>query len=548
MRSNIDSARITDHPSRPYMSLVTFPVTPGFRDEIENLGPGADKISFNTFEIPRELLPEARRLLKAHHHTVTDAREKRKRNVGVVHKDAYPHQLSGANFLLSNRGGYLAHEPGLGKTLAMILALKAAGCKRILVVCPAIVRSVWGEQLQLWWKKHPEFLAVKTGKMAKSKQAPFMATSYELLGHFEHTKGWDAIVFDESHYIGNPKPWKKSLRSKRARKLLDNNRGAFIIGATGTPITNEPIGLFDQLDHFWPGRVGTHHEFAHWYCIIDSNDWTDYWVHGVNEHNAPALSNRLRGMMHRFTKQEAIEAGYMPPFVCTPIRVKPKRGFKARETFHDLIRMDFHNTKECDALARACGSQKVQAAADFALQAAGAGSKVAVAAYHHATVHEIYATIEKRNKKMPVWRFTGADSQEMREYLIQTALKSDEPGILVFSMASAREGINTIAQFDELLCAEIYPTPGMMVQFLNRAHRMDNVCNVRILWLEGTYEEITAMRLCERIENSGKLLKTAASEQAIKKALNKAEKISEKDEFKRLRAAAANRIEEDEYV
>ncbi len=111
-------------------------------------------------------------------------------------------------------------------------------------------------------------------------------------------------------------------------------------------------------------------------------------------------------------------------------------------------------------------------------------------------------------------------------------------------MASVKEGINTMAGFDNALLAELYYTPGMMTQVLGRFHRLSGACNVAILSIEGSWEEIISFRLQEKIRASGMLQKSAMAEEALNDALDE----DEDEAFESLRKVAAEMVEEDVYA
>src|SRR5207302_4750382 len=55
----------------------------------------------------------------------------------------YPYQNAGARWLSDHTRGYLADEPGLGKTRTALQAAKLIGAKSVAVLCPAVVRPHW---------------------------------------------------------------------------------------------------------------------------------------------------------------------------------------------------------------------------------------------------------------------------------------------------------------------------------------------------------------------------------------------------------------------
>ena len=61
-----------------------------------------------------------------------------------------PHQEVAVPFLAERGFAFLWDEPGLGKTIDAIAAADAVGARKILVVCPAVVRTHWADEFETW--------------------------------------------------------------------------------------------------------------------------------------------------------------------------------------------------------------------------------------------------------------------------------------------------------------------------------------------------------------------------------------------------------------
>ncbi|KAJ6291812.1 hypothetical protein OIU76_023823 [Salix suchowensis] len=122
-----------------------------------------------------------------------------------------PFQLDGLRFGL-RRGGrcLIADEMGLGKTLQ---AIAIAGCfineGPILVVCPAILRFSWAEELERWM---PFCLPSEIHLVFGHRNNPVHLTrcpkvvviSYTMLHHLRKAmleQEWALLIVDESHHI-----------------------------------------------------------------------------------------------------------------------------------------------------------------------------------------------------------------------------------------------------------------------------------------------------------------------------------------------------------
>ncbi|CAK7323250.1 unnamed protein product [Dovyalis caffra] len=201
-----------------------------------------------------------------------------------------PFQLDGLRFGL-RRGGrcLIADEMGLGKTLQ---AIAIAGCfvneGPILVVCPAILRFSWAEELERWMpfclpsEIHlgnsfllcalpffQSFIVAKllffvVGRFFGHRNNPAYLTrcpkvvviSYTMLHHLRRTllgQEWALLIVDESHHV---RCSKKKSESNEIKAVLDvAEKVKRIVLLSGTPSLSRP-GLLGQNKY----------DFAKTYC------------------------------------------------------------------------------------------------------------------------------------------------------------------------------------------------------------------------------------------------------------------------------------------
>lgn len=122
------------------------------------------------------------------------------------------------------------------------------------------------------------------------------------------------------------------------------------------------------------------------------------------------------------------------------------------------------------------------------------------------------------------------------------------PGsILVSTMHAINVGINLI-EWTEPIFAEIYPTPGVMVQALGRFPRIGSTDSVTVyvLVLQGTHEEQQCANLREKVKDVQSVIRTGESEQELDKALATIAG-EDADPYESLWKAAQSKLEEDEY-
>ncbi|XP_077223545.1 SNF2 domain-containing protein / helicase domain-containing protein / HNH endonuclease domain-containing protein isoform X3 [Tasmannia lanceolata] len=188
-----------------------------------------------------------------------------------------PFQLDGVRFGL-RRGGrcLLADEMGLGKT---IQAIAIASCFMsegpVLVVCPAILRFSWAEELERWL---PFILPAdihlvfghQNNLIYLTKCPKVVVISFTMLHRLQKSmldREWSLMIVDESH---NVRCSKKKAEPEEVQSVLDlAAKVKRIILLSGTPSLSRPYDIFHQINILWPGLLGKDkYEFANNYCSI----------------------------------------------------------------------------------------------------------------------------------------------------------------------------------------------------------------------------------------------------------------------------------------
>ncbi|KAL9227343.1 hypothetical protein vseg_003040 [Gypsophila vaccaria] len=188
-----------------------------------------------------------------------------------------PFQLEGLKFGLQ-RGGrcLIADEMGLGKTLQ---AIAIASCFSdegpILVVCPAILRYSWAEELERWLPSYlPADIHLVFGHLNNpvhlKRRPKIVVISYTMLHRLRDSilqLEWGVLIVDESHHI---RCSKKKSESREIRAVLDvASKTKRIILLSGTPSLSRPFDIFHQINMLWPGLLGKDKfDFAKTYCSM----------------------------------------------------------------------------------------------------------------------------------------------------------------------------------------------------------------------------------------------------------------------------------------
>ncbi|CAA0825820.1 SNF2 domain-containing protein / helicase domain-containing protein / HNH endonuclease domain-containing protein, partial [Striga hermonthica] len=188
-----------------------------------------------------------------------------------------PFQLDGVRFGL-RRGGccLIADEMGLGKTLQ---AIAIAGCfmkeGSIVVICPAILRHTWAEELERWFPCClPSDVHLVFGHQDNPARLPkipkIVVISYNMLRRLRSSmleQKWATLIVDESHHLHCNK---KAVENDELKAVLDMAaKVKHLILLSGTPSLSRPYDIFHQVNMLWPGLLGkTKYEFAKTYCSV----------------------------------------------------------------------------------------------------------------------------------------------------------------------------------------------------------------------------------------------------------------------------------------
>ena len=213
-----------------------------------------------------------------------------------------PHQEVSHQFLLDRKRVILADEPRVGKTLPTALAV--TNHLPALIVCPAIVKTVWKEAIERTGYQG-EITVINGRKIAENFEASgIVIINYDLLNNIKKIGKFQTLVLDESHRIKS----NTSLRTKAALKLMKMIPRVYAL--SGTPIPNRPIELYPLLSGLGIYR-GSYYDFALRYAKM----WQAPWgldVSGAS--NLPELKAMIQPHMIRRTKEEVF-TNYQDPIV-----------------------------------------------------------------------------------------------------------------------------------------------------------------------------------------------------------------------------------------
>ena len=236
----------------------------------------------------------------------------------LLKMELLPYQLDGIAFAVGTGRAVLADDMGLGKTIQGIgaaeLLAREAGISKVLVVCPASVKSQWRLEMMRFSDRSHQLVLGSAKERAAQYDHPcfFTICNYEQvlrdLLAIERVK-WDFIILDEGQRIKN---WE--AKTSRVIKAL---KSPFALVLSGTPLENRLDELYSVVEFIDDRRLGPAFRFYNRYRIVDEKGKV------LGYKNLDELRERLKPVLLRRTRKMVMSE--LPPRT-TEIRRIPPTG------------------------------------------------------------------------------------------------------------------------------------------------------------------------------------------------------------------------------
>jgi len=398
-------------------------------------------------------------------------------------------------WMLAHTGGaLLADEMGLGKTPQAIVAL-CSDSAATLIVCPAVVEPHWNDEIYKWARINEGSSCSKLWRVLSYDKFRIAAAK----GALPDPGGYTRVVFDEIHYLSNP----KSKRSKAAHEWLAAQPiRPLMIGLSGTPMSTSPKDLWHPLELLWPGRFGSWWQFAKRYCdghfedIVNASGArvTDQsgeplkpaWVaEGISR--AEELRSRLVHCMLRRTKSQV--GAELPPRTRTILEVALPTAAR-RDLRAATAALDFGAARSAvGSLLAHAESYKIDAAEALARDVISVGSRPLLLTTRKESAWEL-------GNRLACPFVTGDDPA------LERRAKIADAHCAAATLYSVETGIN-LTGFDVIIFVGLDWVPARILQGEARIHRIgaDKPVTIYFLIARGTVDEVIRERVIERLEN-----------------------------------------------
>jgi superfamily II DNA or RNA helicase len=227
-----------------------------------------------------------------------------------------PYQLDGIAFAAAAGRAVLADDMGLGKTIqgvgvAEILA-REAGISRVLVVCPASLKSQWRSEIQRFSDRSVQLVVGGAAERARQYDGEtfFTVCNYEQVLRdilpIERAR-WDLIILDEGQRI-------KNWQAKTAR-VIKGLKSRFALVLSGTPLENRLDELYSVIQFVDDRRLPPAFRFFHRHRVVDEKGKV------LGYKNLDVLRQQLRPVLLRRTRESVLQQ--LPPRTSEIVRIPP---------------------------------------------------------------------------------------------------------------------------------------------------------------------------------------------------------------------------------
>ncbi len=234
----------------------------------------------------------------------------------LLKTELLPYQLDGIAFAAGVGRAILADDMGLGKTIQGIgvaeLLAREAGIRKVLVVCPASLKSQWANEIGKFSDRDARLV---TGA-ADERVGIYGGSQFFTICNYEQTlrdrryiadAQWDLIILDEAQRIKN---WEAATT-----RVVGSLKSRFALALTGTPMENRLEELFTVVSFVDDRRLGPAFRFLNRHRMADEKGRVLGYrnMAELRERLKPILLRRTRDMVMRELPSRHTEILRIPP-------------------------------------------------------------------------------------------------------------------------------------------------------------------------------------------------------------------------------------------
>jgi superfamily II DNA or RNA helicase len=416
-----------------------------------------------------------------------------------------PFQLDGIAFAAGAGRAVLADDMGLGKTIQGVgvaeLLAQEAEIKKVLVVCPASLKSQWRAEIHRFCERPVQLVAGSAAERTRqyANDCFFTVCNYEQVLRdilsIEQVS-WDLIILDEGQRIKN---W-----AAKTTHVVKSLKSRFALVLSGTPLENRLDELFSVVQFIDDRRLGPGFRFFNKHRVVDDKGKV------LGYKNLSELRETLRPILLRRTRASVkLE---LPDRVTEIVRIPPTDEQASMHAAHMqtvativakkfLTEMDLLRLQKALLMCRMCAnstylvnkeppgySTKLARLDELFEQLFEEEERKVILFSEWTTMLDlIQELLAKRG--LEYVRLDGSVPQKQRHELVQR-FQSDPSCKLFLTTNAGSTGLNLQAA-NTVINVELPWNPAVLEQRIARAHRMGQtqMVQVYILMTEGTIEE-----------------------------------------------------------
>jgi hypothetical protein len=423
----------------------------------------------------------------------------------LLDAELLPYQLDGIAFAAGAGRAVLADDMGLGKTIQGIgvaeLLARLADIQRVLVVCPASLKSQWRSEIHRFCDRSCQVVLGNSEERVDQYASDtfFTICNYEqvLRDHATIERvNWDLIILDEGQRI-------KNWESKTSR-LITDLKSPFALVLSGTPLENRLEELYTVVGFIDDRRLGPAYRFFHRHRVVDDRGRVEGYrnLNELRENLKPVLLRRTRGNVMQELPERTTEIVRIPPTQeqhGISEEYAKRAGQIAAKKY--LTEMDLLRIQKFLLMARmACNStflvnkvepsysSKLDRLAELLDQLAAESDRKLVLFSEWTTMLGLIEPIMDRVGIQYV-RLDGKVPQKKRQELVHRFQNDPDCRAIIMSNAGST-GLNLQAA-NTVINVDLPWNPAVLEQRIARAHRMgqEQPVQVYLLVTEDTIEE-----------------------------------------------------------
>jgi superfamily II DNA or RNA helicase len=423
----------------------------------------------------------------------------------LLKAELLPYQMDGIAFAVGAGRAILADDMGLGKTIQGIgvaeLLAQNAGIRRVLVICPASLKSQWRSEINRFCGRSSQ-IVLGSGP---ERVAQYHGDSFFTLCNYEQVLrdhatieaiGWDLIVLDEGQRIKN---WES-----KTSQLIKSLNSPFALVLSGTPLENRLEELYTVVSFIDDHRLGPAYRFFHRHRVVDDRGRVEGYrnLDQLRENLRPILLRRTRGQVMQDLPERTTEIVRIAPteeqlymseeYVKQAAQIAAKRFL----TEMDLLRLQKYllmARMSCDSTflvnkEQPGYSSKLERLAELLERFAADETQKLVLFSEWTTMLGLIEPILQKNG-IDFVRLDGKVPQKKRQQIVHRFQTDPQCRAIIMSNAGST-GLNLQAA-TTVINVDLPWNPAVLEQRIARAHRMGqkNPVHVYLLVTEGTIEE-----------------------------------------------------------